>query len=278
AGNWTLQSDGSAAYGRLNASADQGWANTGSGPLRKPKDYIEFTFDAVAGQPYRLWLRMSAANNSTDNDSVWVQFSNSVRRDGRPRYRIGGSLGILVNLENCSGCGVSGWGWQHRAWWTEPVDVYFESTGRSTMRIQTREDGVRIDQIVLSPSRFRTTAPGALKNDATLVYRDGAIGPIESGSGGGSLSMRYLAFMASQDHNTLVNGYVLDLFTAGANPSTATPVRSVNIGKPSPVNGQVVLDISSTLQALPAGTYFATVTAVGSGGSSRSAASNTFTR
>jgi hypothetical protein len=32
-----------------------------------------------------------------------------------------------------------------------------------------REDGASVDQIVISPARFLTTAPGALKDDATVV-------------------------------------------------------------------------------------------------------------
>jgi hypothetical protein len=39
------------------------------------------------------------------------------------------------------------------------------------VRIQTREDGLAIDQIVLSPSRYLTKSPGSLKNDTTIVTR-----------------------------------------------------------------------------------------------------------
>ena len=38
-----------------------------------------------------------------------------------------------------------------------------------TMRIQTREDGVMIDQIVLSAVKYKTTRPGAVKNDNTIL-------------------------------------------------------------------------------------------------------------
>lgn len=280
-GNWSLESDGTAALGKRNASANEGWENTTSRPLRRPQDYLEWTFDAVAGQPYRVWLRLSAAGNSASNDSVWLQFSNSVRRDGRSRWRIGGHSGIVVVLEACDQCGVSGWGWQHKSWWTDPTDIYFERTGKSTIRIQTREDGVRIDQVVLSPAKFLTSPPGALKNDDTVVYPGGATGPISGGSGDPvetPLTVKYLAFTASADHDTLVNHYVLEIFREGANPSTAAPVSSVGIGKPAPAGGEVTVDIESTLQPLPSGTYFATLTAVGSGGESRSASSNTFSR
>ena len=47
--------------------------------------------------------------------------------------------------------------------------VRFASAGPQTLRIQTREDGLSIDQVVLSPARYLDAAPGAAKNDATIV-------------------------------------------------------------------------------------------------------------
>ena len=38
--------------------------------------------------------------------------------------------------------------------------MFFEDTGLQTIRIQTREDGLSIDQIVLSDVTFATTRPG----------------------------------------------------------------------------------------------------------------------
>jgi hypothetical protein len=49
--------------------------------------------------------------------------------------------------------------------------VYVGTSGPQRLRIQIREDGVSIDQIVLSPSRDFTAAPGTLKNDKTLLTR-----------------------------------------------------------------------------------------------------------
>jgi hypothetical protein len=37
------------------------------------------------------------------------------------------------------------------------------------MRIQTREDGVAIDQVVLSARKYLTTRPGAARNDMTIL-------------------------------------------------------------------------------------------------------------
>jgi PKD repeat protein len=47
--------------------------------------------------------------------------------------------------------------------------IYFQTTGQQTIRVQEREDGMSIDQIVLSPSTYLTNSPGALKNDNTIL-------------------------------------------------------------------------------------------------------------
>lgn len=87
-----------------------------------------------------------------------------------------------------------------------------------------------------------------------------------------------VAFQASADHATLVNSYRLDVFTAGANPQTATPVASMSLGKPTPdANGTITLNEATFLSALAPGSYIATVSAIGSAGSSRSTPAS-FTR
>jgi hypothetical protein len=45
-----------------------------------------------------------------------------------------------------------------------------------TIRIQQREDGVRIDQVVISADRYAASAPGTAKQDATIVPSAGATG------------------------------------------------------------------------------------------------------
>jgi regulation of enolase protein 1 (concanavalin A-like superfamily) len=85
-------------------------------------------------------------------------------------------------------------------------------------------------------------------------------------------------FEPSDNHATAVTSYRLDVFTAGANPATATPMATRNLGKPSVVNGECSVDIASTISGLPGGSYFATVVAIGPGGTSPRAQSGTFTR
>jgi hypothetical protein len=87
-----------------------------------------------------------------------------------------------------------------------------------------------------------------------------------------STAPRLVVFTASSDHATNVTSYRFDVFTSGANPATATPVRTANLGKPTPAsNGDITVDQSSLFTGLAVGNYIATVTAIGPGGSTRSA-------
>jgi regulation of enolase protein 1 (concanavalin A-like superfamily) len=81
-----------------------------------------------------------------------------------------------------------------------------------------------------------------------------------------------IAFQASADHAT-VTSYRLDIFAPGANPSTATPVATKSLGKPTPnsSNTITVTTLSTFFSALVPGSYQATVSAVNSGGIGRSA-------
>jgi hypothetical protein len=90
-------------------------------------------------------------------------------------WRIGTTDATVVVLEDCGGCGEQGWGWQDNGYGSGvlgPV-VYFATSGPQRIRIQTREDGLGIDQVVLSPARFLTASPGALKNDRTILTQSG---------------------------------------------------------------------------------------------------------
>jgi regulation of enolase protein 1 (concanavalin A-like superfamily) len=83
---------------------------------------------------------------------------------------------------------------------------------------------------------------------------------------------RLVEFQASSDHATLVTSYRLDVFANGANPDSAAPIATSDLGKPAPdTSGQITVDRSSLFDALVPGTYLATVSAVGTDGASRSA-------
>jgi len=85
-------------------------------------------------------------------------------------------------------------------------------------------------------------------------------------------------FTPSSNQDSAVNHYVLEIFPAGADPNTWSPVATLDLGLPPAVNGVCDVSIVSLVSSLPPGAYFGTVTAIGSGGSARSAPSATFTR
>jgi len=104
---------------------------------------------------------------------VWIQITGAVDGAGNPIGAPGTTSGIEINLEECSGCGVSGWGWRDEAWGQRgaigSLTLRFPKGGFQSLKFQTREDGVSIDQFVLSAEKYRTARPGAVKNDATIL-------------------------------------------------------------------------------------------------------------
>jgi hypothetical protein len=169
-GAWQRVSDSSAAGGVRVTHPNAGAAKI-SAASANPTNYFDVTFNATAGTAYRLWIRGKADGNSWANDSVFVQFAGSVNSSGAPIWRIGTTGATEINVEDCNGCGLSGWGWQDNGWGTAVLGplVYFATTGQQRIRIQTREDGLSIDQIVLSPTTYLSQAPGNLKNDTTIL-------------------------------------------------------------------------------------------------------------
>jgi len=173
-GTWHAVSDDSAAE-TINMADSNAGAPKVTTPLANPSNYFDMQFTADAALSYKLWVRLKAKDNYWANDSVWVQFSGAATESGDPIYEIGTASGLAVNLEECNSCGVSGWGWRDDAWGSagamSSTVLRFPAGGTRTIRIQTREDGVMIDQIVLSSSVYRTTRPGRTRNDTTILPR-----------------------------------------------------------------------------------------------------------
>jgi phosphatidylserine/phosphatidylglycerophosphate/cardiolipin synthase-like enzyme len=169
-----VAADQTAADGRALQSLERGAAKL-STALAAPATYAELQFVAEAGRPYRLWMRGRALGNYWGNDSIHVQFSDSVDGADNPVFRIGTAGSAVLNLEDCSGCGIRGWGWQDNGWGVGVLgpEIYFAATGSHTLRIQNREDGLAIDQVVLSPATYLDRSPGALKDDATILAGSG---------------------------------------------------------------------------------------------------------
>ena len=175
-GTWSVVPDASAAGGARLSNPDQGVPKLAEA-LAAPASYFELTFSADAGTPYHLWLRARAQDDAYFNDSVFVQFSDSVTVAGAATWRIGSTSSTSVVLEDCSGCGVSGWGWQDNLYGGLAAPIYFAGSGTHTIRIQIREDGLSIDQIVLSPGTYLNGPPGSPTSDATIVAGGGSPPP-----------------------------------------------------------------------------------------------------
>jgi hypothetical protein len=78
-----------------------------------------------------------------------------------------------------------------------------------------------------------------------------------------------VVFTASPDHVALVTSYELRIYAAGANPSTATPIATSNLNKPTPnASNDITVDLPSFFVSLAPGNYVAAVAALGTGGSS----------
>ena len=67
-------------------------------PLLEPEDYFEADFYTKGNVDYHLWIRMKAEKDSPSHDSVYIQFSDTVNREGDPVYRIG-EWGVRDNLK-----------------------------------------------------------------------------------------------------------------------------------------------------------------------------------
>ena len=167
-GLWRVEQDSTAAGGYRIGTPNAGAAKIAPA-LSAPTDYFELTFAADAGRAYRLWIRGKAESNHFANDSAHIQFSDSVDGAGAPSWQIGTASSAEFSVENGNSAGLSGWGWQDNGYGTFGPSIYFATSGTHTIRVQKREDGLWIDQIVLSPETYLSAAPGAGKKDATIL-------------------------------------------------------------------------------------------------------------
>jgi hypothetical protein len=172
AGDVSIVADATAAGGRRLWNPDRGAAKI-LRPLAAPVTYAEFTFFAAAGRPYHIWIRGKGERNAWSNDSAHLQFSGTVDASGAPVYRIGSTRGLWYSVEEHVNARLMNWGWQDNGFGRGVLGVplFFERTGPQTIRFQQREDGLSIDQIVISPSRYFAMPPGLGKNDTTVLSK-----------------------------------------------------------------------------------------------------------
>jgi glucose/arabinose dehydrogenase len=169
-GSWAAAGDSTSPNGVKLVTPDAGASNLNA-PLAAPVDYVDVTFTANSGTPYTIWLRLKALGNSKFNDAVWVQFSDARASNGSPVHEMNSPSGLLVNLATDStAASLNNWGWQNGAYWlNQATTLTFAANGSHTLRIQVREDGVQVDQIVLSPAAFLHSPPGPVGGDTTIV-------------------------------------------------------------------------------------------------------------
>jgi endo-1,3-1,4-beta-glycanase ExoK len=227
AGSWTVIADPTAAGRHAMTTPDRG-APAIKTPLVHPRSYFELTFPATAGKPYHLWIRGKAGNNSRNNDSAYFQFSDTVSRTGSALYRIGTTSAAAINLRPCPVQPDHGWGWTNNNWCHLAANLFFQNTGMHTVRVQVREDGFSIDQIVLSPSTYLWASPGKGADDTTILAENPPLPPkpprvnisLNPASGVAPLNVTFTANV------TLVTGFITSYkwaFGDGQTSSDALP-------------------------------------------------------
>jgi hypothetical protein len=168
-GRWLMVSDSSAAGGTTLSNPNLNQGKPSATTIANPASYVEATFPAAAGVPYRVWVRLRADSDYYGNDSIYVQFSGSTTSTGSGAWRIGTSEALPIILEEGRDAGVAGWGWNDASYGSLAAPVYFDDDGVQRIRVQQREDGVRIDQIVITAGDYFDARPGALRGDTTIL-------------------------------------------------------------------------------------------------------------
>jgi len=264
AGTWKVVADSTAAGGFAIANAVTGAPVTV--PLAHPANYFQVSFPAYSGTAYHLWIRGKAAENSVKNDSVFVQFSDSVTGGGAAIDRIGTTSATTVILQSCTNAQVHGWGWANNGWCGLGANVYFQNTGTHVIQIQIRQPGLAIDQIVLSPQTYLMTMPGKAVNDTTILAQNVPV--LSSGtqvsvaatpsSGTAPLSVSFLP--AVKLASGTVTGYMWN-FGDGQTSSAASPVHVYQ--NPGNYTAKLTVSVSNGTQ----GNAAALITVSGGSGS-----------
>jgi hypothetical protein len=212
-----------------------------------PASYVDVRFHAAAGVPYHLWFRMSAEADSYSNDSMFVQFSGAVDAQGRAVGAIGSTAAAVVIIEEGSGAGVSGWGWNDAAYGALAAPVYFAVSGVQTIRIQQREDGIKWDQLVLSAGRYLTTRPGLTRVDTTIVSSTDGSGVVASHAY--SVAGQYPVLLTVTDDDGAMSAAATTV-SVGA----AAPLLAARAGGPYAGTTTQSVTFDGTSSTVPAGT------------------------
>ena len=86
-----------------------------------------------------------------------------------------------------------------------------------------------------------------------------------------------VVFVPGLDYATNATSITVEL-RRSSDAATATPVASRNLGKPAVVSGEISVDISTLVDPLAAGSYYAIIVTTGAGGATPSSPSATFSK
>lgn len=88
----------------------------------------------------------------------------------KPRYFMSVVDALEVNLAERAEHNLDEWAWQDNAYWSpDSPAIYFEHEGEHTVRVLRREDGVAIDQILLTPYSSIANYPPGLTSDKCYI-------------------------------------------------------------------------------------------------------------
>ena len=167
------------------------------------------------------------------------------------------------------------------ATFTAPASILLTADAASTTGMVARVDFYNgttlLGSSTTAPYAFNWTNVAAGTYSLTATAADNAGGYTSSATAAisvtaaGASSPTAVAFEASTDHATGVTSYLLEVFADGADPATATPVASSDLGKPDPdASGGITVNQASFFGLLAPGAYQASVCAIGPGGQSQS--------
>ena len=128
----------------------------GGRPRAQPADLAEFEFEALAGQPYTIWVRGQNLDGNAKSDAFWMQFDEEI-----------GTTGLGAGHNNPKGFG----NWldlvpAHTSAWTSapPKEaaqtITFARSGTHRLRIQARDTRHLLEEIWLSTSQTTVPPPG----------------------------------------------------------------------------------------------------------------------
>ncbi|MFP2908552.1 hypothetical protein ACLESD_26560 [Pyxidicoccus sp. 3LFB2] len=178
--HWSLVSDTAAVAGRAlsNAGGVLGAVSA------TPSSYAEATFQAEAGRTYYVWVRgRGDAPGNFSSDAFWVQFNQSNTPTGTPTARIGTTSAASYN----GYAALTGYNWLGGDATNDnedvaPLAIRFAASGTQTVRIQSRQGPLRIDEVWLSTTQSTRPVPQNSVRLKDPVTQDGGT----SGPDGGS--------------------------------------------------------------------------------------------